>query len=167
MTARECSNMRRYAGFTLIEISVALAVMSVLMLGAIPVYRAEQLRAKEKELRLSLIQIRQALDDYKRASDDSRIVKSAGSSGYPANLDALVRGAQKAGTQQREWIYFLRRLPRDPFAPEELSVLSATGTWDTRASSSPPDAPAPGADVFDVFSKSKKIGLNGIPYNKW
>jgi general secretion pathway protein G len=154
-------------GFTLIEISVALAVMSVLMLGAIPLYQAELVRAKEKELRLTLVQIRHALDDYKRASEDGRILKVAGSSGYPQSLAVLVRGTQKAGSQRPEWVYFLRRLPRDPFAAEELADLPATSTWDTRAYSSPPEAPAPGADVFDVFSKSKKVGLNGIPYNKW
>jgi general secretion pathway protein G len=159
--------MRRHAGFTLIEITVALAVMSVLMLGVVPIYQAEQLRAKEKELRLSLIQIRLALDDYKRAADEGRIAKPAGTNGYPTSLDSLVSGAQKAGTPQKEWIYFVRRLPRDPFAAPELASLPAASTWDTRASNTPPDAPAAGVDVFDVFSKSKRIGLNEIPYNKW
>jgi general secretion pathway protein G len=158
---------RGQLGFTLIEISVALAVMSVLMLGAVPIYRAEQLRAKEKELKLVLIQIRQGLDDFKRAAEEGRIAKPVGSNGYPESLDTLARGAQKVGTARVEWIYFLRRLPRDPFAPEELTDRPAAATWDTRAYSSPPDDPAPGKDVFDVFSKSKKMGLNGIPYNKW
>ncbi len=160
-------SIRRNFGFTLIEITVALAMLSFMMLGAIPVYRAEQLRAKEKELRLSLMQIRQALDEYKRASDDGRISKPVGASGYPQSLDVLVRGAQKLGTQRPERLYFLRHMPRDPFAEEELAALPALRTWDTRAYSSPPDAPASGADVFDVFSKSKKIGLNGVPYNQW
>ena len=156
-----------HKGFTLIEISVALGVMSVLMLGAIPIYRAEQVRVKERDLRLALMQIRSALDDYKRASEDGRIVKEAASSGYPPSLDSLVRGAQKMGSPRPEWIYFLRRLPRDPFATEELAPRTAAATWDTRAYTSPPDSPVPGVDVFDVFSKSKKVGLNGIPYNKW
>jgi general secretion pathway protein G len=160
-------NLQRGAGFTMIEISVALAVMSVLMLGAIPIYRTEQLRAKEQELRLALMQIRQALDEYKRAGDDQRIVKKVGASGYPESLDALASGTPKANAQGSEWIYFLRRLPRDPFASEELAKRPASTTWDTRAYASPPDSPAPGVDVFDVFSKSKRLGLNGIPYNKW
>jgi general secretion pathway protein G len=158
---------RRNVGFTLIEITVALAILSVMMLGAIPMYRAEQLRAKEKELRLSLMQIRQALDDYKRAGDEGRILKPVGASGYPQSLDVLVKGAPKVGAQKPEWLYFLRHLPRDPFAEEELAAAPAVKTWDTRAYSSPPDTPAAGADVFDVFSKSKKVGLNGVPYNKW
>ena len=165
---------RRNVGFTLIEITVALAILSVMMLGAIPMYRAEQLRAKEKELRLSLMQIRQALDDYKRAGDEGRILKPVGTSGYPPSLDVLVKGALKVGAQKPEWVYFLRHLPKDPFAEAELisspspsTATPASRTWDTRAYSSPPDTPAPGADVFDVFSKSKKIGLNGVPYNKW
>lgn len=161
------SPTKRHLGFTLIEISVALAVMSVLMLGAIPVYRAEQLRAKEKELRSALMQIRQALDDYKRATDEGKIAKLAGQSGYPASLAVLVRGARKAGTQKPEWVYFLRHLPKDPFAEEDSLSKPAEATWNTRAYSSPPDEPTSGVDVFDVFSKSKRIGSNGIAYNKW
>jgi general secretion pathway protein G len=161
------NSFNRVFGFTLIEISVALALMSVLMLGAIPMYKADKLRSKENELRQSLMQIRQALDEYKRATDEGRIAKLLGASGYPQSLEVLVRGTPKANTQQPELIYFLRRLPKDPFASEELAALASTNSWDTRAYSSPPDAPAAGADVFDVFSKSKKVGLNGVPYNKW
>jgi general secretion pathway protein G len=167
MTRRTKTLMRRSVGFTLIEISVALAVMSVLMLGAIPIYRTEQLRLKEKELRMSLMQIRHALDDYKRASEDGRIAKLVGGSGYPQSLEVLARGARRTSAQRPEAIYFLRRIPRDPFASEELANLPAERTWDLRAYNSPPDAPASGTDVFDVFSKSKQVGLNGIPYNKW
>ncbi len=66
---------------------------------------------------------------------------------------------------EKRKIYFLRRLPRDPMSQDES--LSAAETWGKRAYESPPDNPQEGDDVFDIFSRSQNIGLNGIPYDKW
>ncbi len=61
-------------------------------------------------------------------------------------------------------IYFLRSLPRDPFADPSLP---AEQTWGLRSYASPPEAPAPGADVFDVHSRTEGQGLDGTPYRQW
>ena len=162
-----CAQKRRSSGFTLIEISVALGVMATMLMGAVPLLRAEQQRAKEAQLKNSLMQIRYALDRYKQAGDEGRIARAAGSSGYPASLAVLARGEIVVNSPKQERIYFLRRIPRDPFASAAMERLPPELTWQTRAYSSAPDAPASGADVFDVFSQSTRLGSDGLPYSKW
>ena len=78
--------------------------------------------------------------------------------------DKLVEGvatSDEAGAPRR---YFLRRLPRDPFADPELP---AEETWGLRASDSAPDAPMPGKDVFDVYSRAAGVALDGTRYRDW
>jgi general secretion pathway protein G len=151
-------------GFTLIEILVVVVIVGVLATMALPLADLAQQRAKEEELRSALRQIRTALDTYKQASDEGRIVKAADATGYPANLRVLVEGVEDAKSADRRRIYLLRRLPRDPFADP---TLAAEQTWGLRSYASPPDRPMPGADVFDVYSKQPGAGLNGVPYSQW
>jgi general secretion pathway protein G len=155
---------RRPRGFTLIELVVTVAIVAILASGAIPLAHIAAQRAREQDLRTALRQMRQAIDAYKQAADDGLIEKKAGDSGYPPNLDVLVSGVDNVKSPQKAKIYFLRRLPRDPFADEEVK---AEATWSKRSYESPPDAPREGKDVFDVFSRSEGTGLNGIPYRQW
>lgn len=69
-----------------------------------------------------------------------------------------------AGGKAPSVIYFLRRLPRDPFADP---TVPAAQTWGVRSYASPPGAPAPGADVFDVYPLSDEVGLDGVPLREW
>jgi general secretion pathway protein G len=155
----------RARGFTFIELMIVLAIMSILVMVAVPLAQNSMQRAKEKELRAALMQIREALDAHKRAADQGRIRISAGQSGYPKTLEVLVDGVEDQRTPDRRKIHFLRRLPHDPMLPDTSTL--AADTWGLRSYSSPPDEPSEGDDVFDVYSKSTKQGLNGIPYNKW
>jgi len=152
-------------GFTFIELMVTLAIMAVLVTVAAPLAQVAVQREKERELRASLGQIREALDAYKRASDQGRITLKLGQSGYPPSLDDLVDGVpdQRSPTQQK--IYFMRQLPRDPLYPDPSA--RAAETWGLRSYASPPDEPSEGEDVFDIYSKSDKTGLNGVPYKQW
>jgi general secretion pathway protein G len=157
----------RQAGFTLIEISVALAVIATMAAMSVPVLRAEQQRSKEAQLRSALIQIRQALDEYKQATDSGLLAKAADASGYPATLEVLAQGQERTTVGAAKRLVFLRRIPRDPFANQEDAEKPPHLSWGLRAYASTADQPQSGIDVFDVYSKSNKIGSNGLEYSKW
>jgi len=152
-------------GFTLIELLVTLAILSVLALFTVPVAEVAVQRIDEAELRHALREIRDAIDAYKTASDQGRIVKSVQASGYPPTLAVLVDGVEDAKDPKKSMLYFLRRVPRNPLA--ENSAADAADTWGKRAYASEPDAPKEGDDVYDVFVPSDAIGLNGVPYRQW
>lgn len=153
-----------FRGFTLIELVITVAIVAILASAALPLAQIAVQREKERELRTALREIREAIDAYKKAGDEGRVVRAADASGYPPDLDALVAGVNDAKLPVRKNIYFLRRLPRDPFAPTDLA---AADTWGKRSYESPPDNPREGKDVFDVHSNSEGVGLNGIPYRNW
>ncbi len=157
--------LKAVRGFSFIELMVTLSIMAVLAVVAVPMAQWSYQRDKERTLRASLAEIREALDSYKRASDQGRISVKIGESGYPKNLIELVDGVEDQRSPNRKKIYFLRRIPADPMNSD--TSLKPQDSWGLRSYASPPDEPAEGDDVFDVYSKSAKIGLNGVPYIKW
>ena len=152
-------------GFTLIELVVTVAIVGVLALAAAPLLETTVRRQQESELRAALREIRGAIDAYRRAVDDGRIAKRADESGYPTRLEDLYQGVDNRQDPGKGKLYFLRRLPRDPFNNDP--ALDAAQTWGKRSYASPPDAPVEGADVFDVYSLSPGVGLDGVPYREW
>jgi general secretion pathway protein G len=155
----------RARGFTLIELVITVAIIAVLASVALPLNELVVTRAKEQDLRRALRDLRDGIDAYKQAWDDGRITKSPNQTGYPKNLDDLVRGVDDQKSPKRDKIYFMRRIPRDPFfvGPD----VPAHKTWGLRSYESPPDEPKDGKDVFDVYSMSEKKGLNGVSYKQW
>jgi general secretion pathway protein G len=151
-------------GFTLVELMTAMAIVAILAAVITPMIIATAKRDKEHELRVALRQIRQALDDYKQAGDLGRIPRLPGESGYPPSLGVLVTGLRDQLDPAGRRIFFLRRLPRDPFASERLPPEE---TWAIRSYGAEPGAPGAGGDVFDVHSLSRGIGHNGVPYREW
>jgi len=146
-------------GFTLIEMLIAAAIVALLATVALPLAEVTVQRNKEADLRRSLRDIRGALDAYKRAADEGRIEKKADRSGLPPTLDVLVEGVKDAKNPKGEQkIFFLRRVPRDPLTGEK---------WGLRSYASAADSPQAGEDVYDIFSRSGAVGLNGVPYKEW
>lgn len=152
-------------GFTLIELVITVAIVGLLATAAFPLAEMASRRTKEQELRLALREIRDALDAYKAAFDQGHIEQEVGQSGYPPDLDLLADGIEDAKDPDAGRVYFLRRVPRDPFFPD--ATAKAAKTWGLRSYESPPDAPQPGEDIFDVYSLSTGTGLNGVRYRDW
>ncbi len=152
-------------GVTLIELVIAVTILAVLASAVMPLAQMSIKRAKELELRRNLRIIRAAIDAYKKAYDEKRILNEVGRSGYPKSLAELVDGVKDAKDPEGRMIYFLRRLPRDPMNDNEF--LSAEETWETRAYENDPDDFSGGEDVFDIRSSSDDIALDGTPYKEW
>lgn len=153
------------SGFTIIELLVVMAILGILSVAIMPLSEMLVTSQKERELKQALWEIRSAIDEYKKVvtSVDNAVPNSA--AGYPPNLQVLVDGIThpkpEAGGRH---VYFLRTMPRDPFADK---ALAADKTWRLRSFTSPPENPEPGAEVFDVHSSSDGEALNGSRYAKW
>lgn len=144
---------------------ITVAIVGLLASAAFPLASMAIQREKESELRAAVRDIRGAIDAYKDAGEQGRVIVEADKSGYPPDLKVLYEGVEDATGAQKAKIYFLRRLPRDPFFPD--GTATADETWGLRSYASPPEAPQPGDDVFDVYSLAKGKGLNGVPYHDW
>ena len=150
----------RARGFSLIELLVVMTILGVLAAAVLPLAEVGVQRERERELKRSLWEIRDAIDAYKRALDLAG--SNPGDSHYPPTLDVLASGVPDVKTGRT--LYFLRRIPRDPFAPADVP---AAKTWGLRSYQSSADKPESGADVYDVYSRSDRIGLNGVPLRDW
>ena len=147
-------------GVSLVELMVATSIILVLAAATIPLARATVKRQKEIELQSALREIRQAIDTFKKATEEGRIiVEDLDSEGYPLELETLVEGVEEVGQLDRK-LKFLRRLPRDPFNPE--------GGWGLRSYQDEADSDSWGREnVYDVYSLSGGKALDGSYYREW
>jgi len=153
---RDVRRAKGSRGFTIIELIVATALLVILTSLAIPLARVTIKREKERDLRRALWQMRDAIDRYKDAADRGAFQTKVDSQGYPPDLDTLVKGVDVQGKKVR----FLRRIPEDP--------MTGGTDWGLRSMQDDPDSDSwGGQSVFDVYTKSEGIGLDGTPYKTW
>jgi len=149
------------SGMTLLELIIACAILLILSSAALPVARFTVVRQREKELRLDLREMRNAIDRYKDLADRNMIRTELGSEGYPPDLQTLVKGVAIGGTGAAgKNIRFLRRIPVDP--------MTGNVEWGLRAVQDDPDSTSwGGKNIFDVYSKSTGTALDGTKYSDW
>ena len=143
-------------GFTIIELIVATAIMSILAGMAVPLARVTIKRERERELRHAIWEMRDAIDRYKDAADRGAFQIKVGSEGYPPDLDTLIKGINI----NKKKLKFLRRIPIDP--------MTGNTDWGMRSMQDDPDSNSwNGESVFDVYTKSNGTALDGTNYKDW
>jgi len=124
-------------GFTLIELMVVMAIISVLLAIALPIYQKSITRAKESVLRNNLFTLRSMIDEY--TIDKQKA---------PESLSDLVTEG------------YLRQIPQDP-------MTGSDGTWRIVMEDTPVGGSSNPPGIFDVHSGSDKTSLEGTPYSEW
>jgi general secretion pathway protein G len=116
---------------------IVMAIISILVSMAVPLYQKSILRAKESVLRNNLFTLRTVIDEY--TFDKQKA---------PQSLQDLV----SAG--------YLRQVPVDP-------MTGSNGTWREIMEDALTSVSQTEPGLFDVRSGSDKISLEGTPYAEW
>jgi general secretion pathway protein G len=149
-------------GFTLLELIITLAILSVLVGMAVPVMRNDIKRRREVELQHNLREIRKALDAFFRDANQGKFTELESDhfkDGYPTKLEYLVEGMKVRGTVDKT-LRYLRQVPRDP--------MTNSTEWGLRGTEDDPDSSSwNGENIYNVYSKSNETALNGTKYSEW
>jgi len=150
-------------GYSYIEMLVTIMVLAVLAAAVIPLARWDDKRRREVRLRMTLKQVRHAIDEYHRYVEEGLIVQSdLEQMGYPLTLEELVEGVDLNDPESPEvmTIRFLQRMPIDPFTGEaDWAKRSYQDDWDSQSWG--------GENIYDVYSSSVIKALDGTYYNEW
>jgi general secretion pathway protein G len=125
------------AGFTLIEIMIVMAIVTILVSIAVPLYQKSILRAKESVLRNNLFTLRTVIDEYTYDKQKA-----------PQSLEDLVREG------------YLRQIPVDP-------ITASNTSWKLIMEEAMASVNQTEPGIFDVRSGSDKTSLEGTPYSEW
>ena len=150
-------------GFSFVELLVVTTIVLILASAIQPLAKVTVQRTREAELRRVLREMRTAIDKYKDAVDLGQIASTdvrAGSEVYPATLEILVEGVSAANDASGKKLRYLRRIPIDP--------MSGEAEWGMRSYQDKPDATSwGGQNVYDVYTKSDGVALDGTKYRDW
>jgi general secretion pathway protein G len=125
------------AGYTLIELIIVMAIISILLATAVPMYQKSLVRTKESLLKNNIFTLRTVIDEY--TFDKQKA---------PQTLQDLVDQG------------YLRGVPLDP-------MTGSSETWRVimEDAVSTVDQTQPG--IYDVRSGSDQKSLEGTPYAEW
>ncbi len=170
----ECKNANKWTraaqsqrGFTLIELIITLAILSVLVGMAVPLLRHSVKRQREEELRLGLQKLRSAIDAFHRAANSGAIALELESecadqknNFWPKRLECLTKGMPVRGSINGDKLVFLRTVPYDP--------MTKSDEWGFRSSFQKPEEDSwDGEHIYDVYTKSQEKALNETNYKDW
>ena len=127
----------RERGFTLVELLVVLAIISILASMAVVQYRNSIQLTQEGVLKTNLVRMRDAIDQY--YADKGK---------YPASLDVLVTD------------HYLRKIPEDPFT-------KSSDSWQTVPAEPDPANPSADPGIYDVKSGATGQALDGSNFSDW
>jgi general secretion pathway protein G len=151
------------SGYSLVELLAVTVVLLVLASAVMPLAKVTVQRSREAELRRSLREIRTAIDRFKDAADLQQIAATdlkTGAEGYPPTLEILVEGVRANGDASGRKLKFLRRVPIDP--------MTRSQEWGKRSYQDDADSSSwGGQNVYDVFTESDGIALDGTKYADW
>jgi len=153
---------RAEKGISLFEVGLAVGLLAILALVALPAKHIMARRAKEVELRRDLREMRRAIDEYHRYAVQGLILQTDVSQDfYPRELEELVEGVPLVGDPTGKKVRFLRRIPVDPMTGE--------AEWGLRSTRDDPDSTMWGGEnVYDVYSLSQARALDGkTVYSEW
>ena len=157
------SGLAACPGYTFVELVVVSALVLILASAILPLAKVTIQRQREVELHRALREMRLAIDKYKDAADQGMIGGTdlkAGAEGYPPSLEVLVEGVSVANDASGRKLKFLRRIPIDP--------MTKSIEWGLRSYQDDADSTTwGGQSVFDVYTKSGGIGLDGTKYKDW
>ena len=128
---------RRSAGYTLIELIIVMAIISILVAIAVPMYQKSLIRTKESLLKNNLFTLRTVIDEY--TFDKQKA---------PQTLDDLVNDG------------YLRGIPVDP-------ITGSSQTWRVIMEDAISSVNQTQPGIFDVRSGSDLKSLEGTSYAEW
>ena len=160
MTPRPSPRSER--GISLFEVGLAVALLAVLAMVAVPAGHIMGRRLKEVELRRDLREMRRAIDEYHRYAVQGLILQHDVTQDlYPKEIEELVEGVELAGDPTGKKVRFLGRIPIDP--------MMGTTEWGMRSTRDDYDSTSwSGDNLYDVYSESEALALDGnTHYNEW
>jgi general secretion pathway protein G len=143
---------------------VTLTIVSILALAVLPLAKTAVKREREITLRRNLRMMREAIDAYKKLADEKAFEFDEDTEGYPPELETLVEGVEAKveddGQEKTKIVKFLRRIPKDP--------MTNSFDWGLRSYQDDSDSDIWGGEnVYDVYTKSPGIALDGSKYKEW